>query len=153
METARTAIAEQQAWLEEELLPRANGDFRIGAELYDRKLAFALNSSLSRREIRALAEREYERVRNEMYEIAKQVYAGTHPYTAFPDSPDEAYKQVIIRAALEEAYHQLPARDELVDIARQYLQHDAGGTARDHRDARVSARRRVSLSQPARAAR
>jgi uncharacterized protein (DUF885 family) len=122
METARTAIAEQQAWLEEELLPRANGDFRIGAELYDRKLAFALNSSLSRREIRALAEREYERVRNEMYEIAKQVYAGTHPYTAFPDSPDEAYKQVIIRAALEEAYHQLPARDELVDIARQYLQ-------------------------------
>jgi uncharacterized protein (DUF885 family) len=122
METARAAIAEQQAWLEEELLPRANGDFRIGAELYDRKLAFALNSSLSRREIRALAEREYERVRNEMYEIAKQVYAGTHPYTAFPDSPDEAYKQVIIRAALEEAYHQLPARDELVDIARRYLQ-------------------------------
>jgi uncharacterized protein (DUF885 family) len=122
METARTAIAEQQAWLEEELLPRANGDFRIGAELYDRKLAFALNSSLSRREIRALAEREYERVRNEMYEIAKPVYAGMHPYTAFPDSPDEAYKQVIIRAALEEAYHQLPARDELVDIARQYLQ-------------------------------
>ena len=122
METARAAIAEQQAWLEEELLPRANGDFRIGAELYDRKLAFALNSSLSRREIRALAEREYERVRNEMYEIAKQVYADTHPYTAFPDNPDEAYKQVIIRAALEEAYHQLPARDEVVDIARQYLQ-------------------------------
>jgi uncharacterized protein (DUF885 family) len=108
--------------LEEELLPRANGDFRIGAELYDRKLAFALNSSLSRREIRARAEREYERVRNEMYEIAKQVYADIHPYTAFPDSPDEAYKQVIIRAALEEAYHQLPARDEVVDIARQYLQ-------------------------------
>ncbi len=122
METARAAIAEQQAWLEEELLPRANGDFRIGAELYDRKLAFALNSSLSRREIRARAEREYERVRNEMYEIAKQVYADIHPYTAFPDSPDEAYKQVIIRAALEEAYHQLPARDEVVDIARQYLQ-------------------------------
>jgi uncharacterized protein (DUF885 family) len=122
METARAAIAEQQAWLEEELLPRANGNFRIGAELYDRKLGFALNSSLSRREIRALAEREYERVRNEMYEIAKQVYADTHPYTAFPDNPDEAYKQVIIRAALEEAYHQLPARDEVVDIARQYLQ-------------------------------
>jgi hypothetical protein len=77
---------------------------------------------LSRREIRARAEREYERVRNEMYEIAKQVYADIHPYTAFPDSPDEAYKQVIIRAALEEAYHQLPARDEVVDIARQYLQ-------------------------------
>ena len=120
--TAREAVAEQQAWLEEELLPRANGDFRIGAELYDRKLAFALNSSLSRREIRALAEREYEFVRNEMYEIAKQVYAEQHPYTAFPDSPDESYKQAIIRAALEKAYQQLPPRDEIVEIARQYLQ-------------------------------
>ncbi|NCF25447.1 MAG: DUF885 family protein [Gammaproteobacteria bacterium] len=122
IETARAAIDEHQAWLEEELLPRANGDFRIGAELYDRKLAFALNSSLSRREIRTLAEREYELVRNEMYEIAKQVYAGTHPYTAFPDDPDEAYKQVIIRAALEAAYHELPPRDAVVDIARQHLQ-------------------------------
>ncbi len=122
MTSAREAIAKQQAWLEEELLPRANGDFRIGAELYDRKLAFALNSSLSRREIRTLAEREYEFVRNEMYEIAKQVYAEQHPYTAFPDSPDESYKQVIIRAALEKAYQQLPLRDEIVQIARQYLQ-------------------------------
>ena len=122
IDSARAAIAEHQAWLEEELLPRANGDFRVGAELYDRKLAFALNSSLSRREIRTLAESEYELVRNEMYEIAKQVYVGLHPYTAFPDNPDEAYKQAIIRAALEEAYRQLPQRDEIVAIARQYLQ-------------------------------
>ena len=122
IETAREAIDEQQQWLEEELLPRANGNFRIGARLYDRKLAFALNSSLSRKEIRALAEREYELVRNEMYEIAKQVYQGLHPYTAFPDNPDEAYKQAVIRAALEEAYRQLPSRDEIVEIARRYLQ-------------------------------
>ena len=105
IETARAAIAEQQSWLEEELLPRANGDFRIGAELYDRKLAFALNSSLSRRDIRTLAESEYELVRSEMYEIAREIYAGKHPYTAFPDNPDESYKQAIIRAALENRKH------------------------------------------------
>ena len=122
IEAARAAIAEQQAWLEEELLPRANGDFRIGAELYDRKLAFALNSPLSRRQIRTLAEREYELVRGEMYEIAKEVYAARHPYTAFPDNPDEAYKQAIIRSALEMAYQQLPPRDGIVDIAREHLQ-------------------------------
>ena len=120
--TAREAIAAQQSWLEEELLPRANGDFRIGAELYDRKLAFALNSPLTRKEIRRLAEQEYELVRHEMYEIAKQVYAGLHPYTAFPDNPDEAYKQAIIRAALEVAYQHLPPRDEIVEIAQRYLQ-------------------------------
>ena len=43
IETAKNAVADHQTWLEEELLPRANGDFRIGAELYDVKLAFALN--------------------------------------------------------------------------------------------------------------
>jgi len=122
MATAREAIATQQTWLEEELLPRANGEFRIGAELYDRKLAFALSSALTRKEIRRLAEQEYELVRSEMYEIAKQVYAGLHPYTAFPDNPDEAYKQAIIRAALEVAYQQLPPRDAIVETAQRYLQ-------------------------------
>jgi uncharacterized protein (DUF885 family) len=122
IETARDAIAEHQTWLEEELLPRAAGDFRIGAELYDRKLAFALNSPLNRREVMALAESEYESVRNQMYEIAKQVYASVHPHTAFPDQPEEAYKQVIIRSALEQAYRQLPPRDGIVEIATRNLQ-------------------------------
>ena len=122
IETAKDALADHQTWLEEELLPRANGDFRIGAELYDIKLAFALNSPLSRKEITARAEQEYETVRNKMYEVAKEVYAGKHPFTAFPDNPDESYKQAIIRAALEEAYRKLPPRDGIVEIAKQYLQ-------------------------------
>ncbi len=121
IETAKNAISEHQTWLEEELLPRAAGDFRIGAELYDQKLAFALNSPLGRREIKTLAESEYESVRNQMYEVAKQIYVGMHPHTAFPDDPDEAYKQAIIRAALEQAYRQLPPRDGIVEIATQNL--------------------------------
>ena len=122
IETARDAIAEHQAWLEEELLPRAAGNFRIGAELFDAKLAFALNSPLGRKDIKARAENEYEAVRNAMYEIAKDVYGEQHPYTAFPDAPDEAYKQTIIRAALEQAYQQLPPRDGIVAIAKEQLQ-------------------------------
>jgi len=122
IETAKDAIAEQQTWLEEELLPRAAGDFRVGAELFDAKLAFVLDSPLGRREIKARAESEYEAVRNAMYEIAKDVYAETHPYTSFPDTPDETYKQVIIRAALEQAYQELPPRDGIVAIAKEQLQ-------------------------------
>jgi uncharacterized protein (DUF885 family) len=122
IETAKDAVAVHQNWLEEELLPKAAGDFRIGAELYDRKLDFALDSPLGRREMKARAENEYESVRNQMYEVAKEVYLQSHPFTTIPDSPDEAYKQVIIRAALEQAYQQLPPRDGIVDIARQQLQ-------------------------------
>jgi len=122
IETARDAIADQQTWLEEQLLPNAAGDFRIGAELFDTKLAFALNSPMSRKEITARAEQEYEAVRNQMYEVAKIVYAGIHPYTAFPDQPSEAYKQAIIRAALEQAYAELPPPDGIVEVAKEYLQ-------------------------------
>ncbi len=122
IETAKDAVAVHQTWLEEELLPKAAGDFRVGAELYDRKLAFALNSPLGRKEIKARAENEYESVRNQMYEIAKEVYLQSHPFTTLPDSPDESYKQAIIRAALEKAYQQLPPRDGIVDIATQQLQ-------------------------------
>ena len=122
IEVAKNAIADQQTWLEETLLPQANGDFRIGTELYDVKLAFALNSPMSRREITARAEQEYETVRNAMYEVSKTVYKKRHPFTTFPDDPDGSYKQAIIRAALEEAYRKLPPRDGIVDVARGYLQ-------------------------------
>lgn len=122
IETARDAIADFQTWLEEDLMPRAAGDFRLGADLYDAKLAFALNSTLSRKEIQARAEAEYESVRNRMYEIAKGVYAEEHPYTAFPDEPDESYKQAIIRAVLEQAYTKLPPRDGIIEVAKKQLQ-------------------------------
>ena len=122
IETARNGLADHQTWLEEELLPNAAGEFRVGADLYDRKLAFALNSPLSRNEIRARAEQEYESVRNQMYEVAKEVYSEKYPMTSYPDQPDESYKQAIIRAALEEAYQALPPRDGIVDVAKAQLQ-------------------------------
>ncbi len=122
IETAKDALADHQTWLEEELLPRAAGDFRIGADLFDKKLTFTLDSPMSRKEVQARAEAEYQSLRNQMYEVSQDVYLTKHPYTAFPDSPDEAYKQTIIRAALEEAYQVLPPRDGIVDLAKLQLQ-------------------------------
>ncbi|MDH4049781.1 MAG: DUF885 domain-containing protein [Gammaproteobacteria bacterium] len=122
IESAKSAIAEHQTWLEGDLLPAAAGEFRIGAFLFDQKLKFTLNSTLSRREIRLRAEDEYVSVRNQMYAIAKDLYIAQHPYSSFPDQPDEPFKQVIIRAALEQAYEKLPDRDAIVDIAKQNLQ-------------------------------
>ena len=122
IETARNALADHQTWLEEDLVPNAAGEFRIGADLYDTKLAFALNSPLSRSDIRARAEQEYESVRNRMYQVAREVYSEKYPMTSYPDQPDEPYKQAIIRAALEEAYQALPPRDGIVEVAKAQLQ-------------------------------
>jgi uncharacterized protein (DUF885 family) len=122
MKIARESVEAHQTWLEDRLLPNAAGEFRIGEELYDRKLAFALHTPLTRQQVRERAEREYRRVRDEMYEIAVGVYRDTHPMTEFPAEPSEAYKQAIVRAGLERAYAKLPGRDEILDTARGQLE-------------------------------
>ena len=73
---ARSAVSQHQIWLEKRLLPEAKGDFRLGAELYDQKLAFALFSPLTRQEIRERAESELAATRAAMYEIARRVLKG-----------------------------------------------------------------------------
>ncbi|MBA2237903.1 MAG: DUF885 domain-containing protein [Lysobacter sp.] len=122
--TLRTAVAEQQAWLDDTLVPNAKGDFRIGAALYDQKLAFALNSPLSRAQIRERAEAQIVSTRAEMYDIARKVLAdparsGNAAAEAMPDAPDKNRQQQVIEAALELAYADRPARDEVVEVARR----------------------------------
>ena len=118
---ARTAVQEHQRWLEGTLVPAAKGEFRIGAELYDQKLAFALMSPLSRKEIRARAEAEVLRVRNEMYAVARTVLSGREGAPPLPDSPTADEQQAAIAAALELAYADRPARTGVVDLARATL--------------------------------
>jgi uncharacterized protein (DUF885 family) len=114
----RIAVKDNQDWLDKTLVPNAKGDFRLGAELYDKKLAFALNSPMTRAEIRSRAEAELERVRTEMYGIARTVLAGKKDAPALPDAPDEAQQQAAIQAALEIAYADRPARDKVVETAK-----------------------------------
>ncbi|HWB13921.1 MAG TPA: DUF885 domain-containing protein [Pirellulales bacterium] len=118
---ARRAVEEHQAWLEKELLVKAAGEARIGRKLFDEKLAFTMNSPLSREEIRDRAQKDLVRVREQMWLIAREVYRKRHPYTKFPDEPGEDYKQAIIRAALEVAYAERPAPERVVETAREAL--------------------------------
>jgi len=121
METGRRAVKEHQQWLESELLPSAGGEFRIGAELYDKKLELTLQTSLSRKELRVRAKEELYSTRTKMYEIAKDVYKKQNPYTVFPEQPTKSYMQAIIRSVLELAYRQTPLRDEVVATAKESL--------------------------------
>lgn len=121
MKVARQAVEQHQTWLETELLPNAQGDFRIGKERFDEKLAFTLQTRLTRDQIRERAERELHRVRAEMYEMASGVYREKFPYTVFPAEPSAEFQQAIIRAALEMAYQETPEADQVVAAARESL--------------------------------
>jgi uncharacterized protein (DUF885 family) len=117
----RAAVEEHQAWLDGTLVPNAAGDFRIGADLYDQQLVFALNSSLSRAEIRERAEAELARVRDEMYAVARTVLKDRPDAPELPEQPDDAQRQAAIEAALELTYAERPGRDEVVDFAKHTL--------------------------------
>ena len=116
------AVNQHQQWLDEQLVPNAKGDFRIGAELYDAKLRFALNSQLSRADIGQRAQAELDRVRAQMYGIAQRVLAGRPGAPAIPDNPTAQQQQQAIEAALELAYAQKPTRDSVVPDARAALE-------------------------------
>jgi uncharacterized protein (DUF885 family) len=121
MARAKKAIAQHQIWLEKKLLPEAKGEYRIGAELYDRKLAYALFSPLSRQEIRARAESELAATHRAMYDIAREVFKGKRNAPRMPDAPSDAQRLKVIKAALELAYAERPKRDGVLDAARASL--------------------------------
>ncbi len=129
---ARTAVGQHQIWLEKKLLPEAKGDFRLGAALYDTKLRFALDSPMSREDIRTRARAELIRTRAEMYDIARTLLKNRADAPALPATPSPDEEQAAIAAALEErAYTQQPARDQVFETARHALE-DATAFTRAH---------------------
>lgn len=119
----KAAVAEQQTWLDTTLVPNAKGEFRIGAERYDQKLKFSLNSSLSRAEIGERSRAELARVRKDMYGIAQVVLKDKPGAPEMPAEPTDAQQQAAIEAALELAYAEKPARDKVVEDAKAALDH------------------------------
>jgi len=118
---ARSAVSQHQIWLEKRLTPEAKGDFRLGAELYDQKLSYALFSPLTRQQIRERADSELAGTRAAMYEIATVVLKGKRGSVPTPAKPSAAQQQRAIKAALELAYAERPKRDAVLDTARASL--------------------------------
>ncbi|HEY7853026.1 MAG TPA: DUF885 domain-containing protein [Caulobacteraceae bacterium] len=115
------AVSEHQDWIDKVLVPGAKGDFRLGARLYDAKLAFVLDSPLSRQEIRTRADAAVIATRIEMYALARTALAGKPGAPATPDSPTPEQQQAVIAAALDIAAADHPARDQVVEAAKQGL--------------------------------
>jgi uncharacterized protein (DUF885 family) len=118
LDIAARAINEQQIWLERELLPHAKGDYRIGRDLFDKKLAFTLHSTLRRDDIRAMADRRVAELHDQMYALATPLLRARNSDTPTPDRPTPEEKRAAIRAALELACADAPSADEIVDTIR-----------------------------------
>ncbi|HEY5721532.1 MAG TPA: DUF885 domain-containing protein [Allosphingosinicella sp.] len=117
----KAAVDEHQVWLDRTLVPQAKGDFRLGPDLYDSKLAFALASPLDRAEIKRRASETVAATREEMYAIAREVLAGRPSAPQLPSAPTADQQQRAIEAALELAYAHRPSRSGVEARAAETL--------------------------------
>lgn len=117
----KKAVAEQQVWLDTVLVPQAKGDFRLGAQLYDQKMQFALLSDITRPELKQRAEAAFAATRAEMYALSRKALAERSSTLAMPDAPSAAQQQAVIEAALALSYAKRPPRDQLEQRARETL--------------------------------
>jgi uncharacterized protein (DUF885 family) len=113
----QVAVADHQTWLDEVLVPGAEGEFRLGAEQYAEKMAFALQTDMTVAELKARAEKAYAETRAQMLEVS----------TAIDDcgsiqARDEATRQqAVIECGLEASYENRASREGLEDAARATL--------------------------------
>ncbi len=117
----KAAVEEHQTWLNKTLVPTAKGDFRLGAKLFDEKLAFTLNSPMSRAEIRSKAEAAARETREEMYAVSVKALAQHGQTVATPDVVTPQRQQEVIEAALALAYARRPPRDKVVEASKAAL--------------------------------
>ena len=119
--TAKAAVADYQEWLDEQLVPNAKGNERLGAALYDEKLRLALNSSLSRQEIRTRAEAEIRDLRSKMYVVAAGMLKGHAGAPSAPANPTPEQQQAVIEAGLAIVAADVPPKDQMIPFAQQAL--------------------------------
>jgi uncharacterized protein (DUF885 family) len=80
-------LKRHRAFLQDEVLPKANDDWRIGPELFREKLVRELDAGLTADEVLAEAKREAARVVSEMAVISRQLW-GTY-FPGEPVPPDD----------------------------------------------------------------
>ena len=114
-EKTATALEEYRRWLQNDLLARSNGNFRLGAEKYRKKLHFALASDLSMEEIMKRAQTNLQQTQIAIYETALPLYKKHFPNT---DAATLADKHKVTAAVLDKLAEQHPNDATVVDFAK-----------------------------------
>ncbi len=112
--TARVALTDFEAHLRDVVLPASEGDGRLGAERFARKLRHTMRSDdLTPDRILVAAEREFHAVRGEMVRLAHDLWPTWRPGEARPSDDD-----ALVRGVLDAIAADHPAGHELLDFCR-----------------------------------
>jgi uncharacterized protein (DUF885 family) len=109
-----TAVEAFRHHLETVVLPGAEGEGRLGAELFAAKLAHTLSSDLSPEVLRARAQHDYDAIRAEIIRLARAMWPASRPSDPLPDGDD-----AVVAGVLDTIARVHPAADELLDFCRR----------------------------------
>ncbi len=100
---ANEALESFRVALQGEIRDRAEGDGRLGPELFQQKLRFTLASDLSADELLARARRDFTAIRAEMVRIAREAWSTWVPDRPLPEATagDEEAENAIVRPVLD----------------------------------------------------
>lgn len=90
-------LRQYQEFLEQELLPRADGDWRLGRERFAQKLDLELDAGWSADQVLAEAEAEFRRVERDMYVIARQLWGQYYAGRALPPDDEAGRRETVSR--------------------------------------------------------
>jgi uncharacterized protein (DUF885 family) len=110
---AIAAVDAFTTWMSDELMPTADGNFRLGRDLYERKFHHMLKATVSPTELESRAATAYDEVRAEMLTLARElwpVWIGDEPP---PHDGDALTRRVLDAIAVDH-----PKADELLDFCR-----------------------------------
>ena len=117
-EKTAKALDEYKQWLQKDLLPRSDGDFRIGADKFRKKLRFALASDLSMEEIMKRAQADLQQTQTAIYETALPLYKK---YSPNANASDLADKKRVTRAVLDKLAEQHPDDNTIVGYCQKVV--------------------------------
>ncbi|HLH56424.1 MAG TPA: DUF885 domain-containing protein, partial [Verrucomicrobiae bacterium] len=89
------SLKDYQSFLEKDLLPRANGEWRIGAKKFARKLDLELDAAVSADQVMADAEAEFDRVQREMYVVSRQLWSRYFPRRPLPPDDEQGRRETV----------------------------------------------------------
>jgi uncharacterized protein (DUF885 family) len=115
-------------WLQSDLLLRSDGNFRLGAAKYRKKLHFALASDLSMEEIMKRAQADLQKTQIAIYETALPLYKKYFPSA---DAATLADKHKVTTAVLDKLGEQHPDDATVVSYAKEVVS-EATNFVRSH---------------------
>jgi uncharacterized protein (DUF885 family) len=120
MKIAIRELETYQNFLEKKLMPKSTGDFRLGKELFEKKLKYTLQSDLTSDEIIRRAEAEMIATRKRMFQLAQPLHEKMFPGRELKEEGKEL-ENLVIKEVLDEIAKDHPKKDELLEVCRQNL--------------------------------